>query len=72
MGGEEELGFGIERNLILRKDNGQEADADTQLRGHKQVDAWKYFAALQAWHFSPANRGNRSMRPTLQLGRSNR
>ena len=38
------------------KDNGQEADADTQLRWHKQVDAWKCFAALQAWHFSRANR----------------
>ena len=61
VGGEEilcsalqELGFGIERNRIVRKCDGQEADANSQQCWHQQVDAWKYFA--RQGHFSSATR----------------
>ena len=50
------LGFDIERNLILQKDNGQEADPHTQSRWRTQVDAWKYFTARRAGHVSRANK----------------
>ena len=62
VGGEEilynalhELGFIIERNRILRRDTGQEADLQSQQQWHMQVDAWKYYCAqhdsraMKAW-----------------------
>ena len=63
VGGEEilynalqELGFVIERNRILRQEDGQEADAHSQWLWHQQVDAWKYVTALKTGHVSRINR----------------
>ena len=63
VGGEEilynalqELGFVIERNRILRQEDGQEADAHSQLLWHQQLDAWKYVTALNTGHVNRMNR----------------
>ena len=52
----QELGFVLERNRILRQEDGQEADAHSQWWWHQQVDAWKYATALRTGHVNRINR----------------